>query len=285
MNPLCAKGGLLLLGAGVCPTGIADSVTPEEPEAYEPFTIEIDVADLNAYYSPHVNVEGNEILLLHMETYEAVIMHPPDVPIVIEVRGLPPGIYTVKTVELPDTELDGEIIKRDTGFSIVISEAPATQRAYAFYHEEISHYFVTASDQEADGIILPGQGWRIIDHGFNVWHADDPAPSAAVPVCRFYSDLVNSHFYTGDEEECTMLQEEDHGWEYEGIAFHALIPTGGACPAGTDPVWRLFNGRVAELDSNHRFVASSETYRTMMADGWIGEGVAFCSPPASEVEG
>ncbi|HHX83507.1 MAG TPA: hypothetical protein GX696_11080, partial [Pseudomonadaceae bacterium] len=61
------------------------------------------------------------------------------------------------------------------------------------------------------------------------------------------------------------MQEEDHGWEYEGIAFQALIPNGGACPAGTDPVWRLFNDRVAEKDSNHRFVASSETYRAMMA--------------------
>ena len=103
-----------------------------------------------------------------------------------------------------------------------------------------------------------------------------------MPVCRFYSSLVNSHFYTGDEEECAILQVEDHGWEYEGIAFQALLPANGACPAGTDPVWRLFNNRVAEMDSNHRFVASSETYRAMMADGWVGEGVAFCSPPATE---
>ena len=126
-------------------------------------------------------------------------------------------------------------------------------------------------------------GWEIVDFGFNVWHAEEPAPSTAVPVCRFYPSVVNSHFYTGDEEECSKLQAEDHGWEYEGIAFQALIPTDGACPAGTDPVWRLFNNRVAELDSNHRFVASQNTYLMMTAGGWIGEGVAFCSPPTAEL--
>lgn len=102
-----------------------------------------------------------------------------------------------------------------------------------------------------------------------------------MPVCRFYSQQVNSHFYTGLEEECAMLREEDHGWEYEGIAFQALIPTDDACPAGTSPVWRLYNDRFAYRDSNHRFVASGETYRTMIAAGWEGEGVAFCSPPPS----
>jgi hypothetical protein len=66
---------------------------------------------------------------------------------------------------------------------------------------------------------------------------------------------------------------------YEGIAFRALVPSQGACPSGTDPVWRLFNNRVIEMDSNHRFVASAETYRTMIADGWVGEGVTSCSPP------
>ena len=44
------------------------------------------------------------------------------------------------------------------------------------------------------------------------------------------------------------------------------------------PVWRLYNDRFAQADSNHRFVASPDTYRHMIANGWIGEGVAFCSP-------
>ncbi|HHX83233.1 MAG TPA: hypothetical protein GX696_09675 [Pseudomonadaceae bacterium] len=57
-----------------------------------------------------------------------------------------------------------------------------------------------------------------------------------------------------------------------------IVPTAGTCPAGTLPVWRLYNDRYAELDSNHRFVVDTELYRTMINSGWIGEGVAFCSP-------
>ena len=140
---------------------------------------------------------------------------------------------------------------------------------------------MTAGDEEAEALLLSPDQWQISDFGFNVWHADDLAPTTAVPVCRFYSEQVNSHFYTGDEAECTLLKEEDQDWEYEGIAFQALVPLNGACPIGTDLVWRLYNDRAALQDSNHRFIASSETYHAMIAKGWLGEGVAFCSPPAS----
>ena len=66
------------------------------------------------------------------------------------------------------------------------------------------------------------------------------------------------------------------------------MPKKGVCPPGTNPVWRMFNNRHHEQDSNHRFLTSSETYRSMtrareydtwISDRWAGEGVAFCSPP------
>ncbi|MBI2782835.1 MAG: hypothetical protein EPO03_12410 [Porticoccaceae bacterium] len=75
-----------------------------------------------------------------------------------------------------------------------------------------------------------------------------------------------------------MLKQPGSGWTYEGIAFRALVPTNGACYPGTRPVWRLYNGRFAQNDSNHRFVTSVDVYRHMMANGWIGEGVVFCEP-------
>jgi len=45
-------------------------------------------------------------------------------------------------------------------------------------------------------------------------------------------------------------------------------------------VWRLYNDHFAQADSNHRFVTNVDICRHMIASGWIGEGVAFCSPPA-----
>jgi serine protease len=164
-----------------------------------------------------------------------------------------------------------------------VAETSPPQIARTLFHPEINHYFVTAGEREF--ALVLDDWWYTSDRGFYVWTRDSDAPAAAVPVCRFYSFLVNSHFYTAGEAECELLKQNGSGWIYEGIAFQALVPTGGACPAGTDPVWRLYNNRFEQLDSNHRFVASSETYRTMMAAGWIGEGIAFCSPPVSEAEG
>lgn len=273
----------VLSASAIISSGLhADSVIPDEPAAYEPFSMEVTLpiprSGDGVQYVLDVDHTNGEILVGYLN-HGPFFMGPPYLIRAIEFQGLPPGTYSVNVAFMPDLA-DDNLNLRDTLLSFDIAQPPATQRVYALFHESIEHYFVTASDDEAEGLLMQG-GWETVDFGFNAWHADDPAPSTAVPVCRFYSYQANSHFYTGDEEECTMLQEEDHGWEYEGIAFQALIPIGGACPAGTDPVWRLYNNRFAELDSNHRFVASSETYRTMMAAGWTGEGVAFCSPPAS----
>lgn len=98
-------------------------------------------------------------------------------------------------------------------------------------------------------------------------------------MCRFYSALVNSHPCTADSAECEHLMQPASGWIYEGVVFRALMPKNDSCPTGSQPVWRLYNDRAAQQDSNHRFVVSGETYRSMMSNGWIGEGVGFCSPP------
>ena len=283
MRMLFKNANIALIGSlFIVSAAYADSVTPEEPDAYEDFVIEIEFSGAPGKLTPHyLDVRDNTIMIGYRSTPAGFI--PPEFsPLTVTIPGLPPGTYTAKTFHMSDSVDDSldDILIDYTELEFTVAEAVETQHVYAFFHPSIEHYFVTASDDEADEVM--DQTWEMVDFGFNVWGADDLAPPSAVPVCRFYSSQVNSHFYTGDEEECTKLQEEDHGWEYEGIAFQALIPNGGACPAGTDPVWRLFNDRVAEKDSNHRFVASSETYRAMMAHGWLGEGVAFCSPPAVE---
>jgi serine protease len=116
------------------------------------------------------------------------------------------------------------------------------------------------------------------------------APPAAKPVCRFYSRGVNSHFYTGDASECQALQSLEQrqradatakgqgfqGWQYEGVVFYALVPTNGQCPGGTTPVYRMYNNRAMQNDTNHRFTADGVMHAAM--EGWVDEGVAFCSP-------
>ena len=63
-------------------------------------------------------------------------------------------------------------------------------------------------------------------------------------------------------------------WIDEGIAFKALTPSNGACPTGTDAVYRLFSAALG----NHVYTRSTATVTAFGQTGWANEGVVFCSP-------
>jgi len=252
------------------------TVTPAVPEAFQPFTLTgIECVPRRSMgtdeHGVGISTEDRRIYAPMWPADEC----SPAVSRVINIPGLPEGAYQIFNV--PETDFIPPVI--EVG-AVTVAPAPPTQVASAFYHQGLKHYFITASAAETDSLLNGGGGggWSLVDGGFYVWPAAGPAPAVAKPACRFYSTLVNSHFYTAGTGECEMLKQPGSGWTYEGIAFRALVPTKGSCYPGTTPVWRLYNDRFAQADSNHRFVASADTYRHMMANGWIGEGVAFCSP-------
>jgi hypothetical protein len=67
--------------------------------------------------------------------------------------------------------------------------------------------------------------------------------------------------------------------------FYIALPvtagaTAGTCPAGTIPVYRVFDNRV---DANHRYTVDRATRDMMVARGYIAEGygndaVIMCAP-------
>ena len=268
-----------LLGLSIPSHAQGVTITPAAPEAYQPFTIEYSIScplpsnnDVDVYVRPDAVV----IETRHLDPGFVC----PVVDQTAVVGGLSGGTYPLK-FRGRDWNSSGELGPEGPAVvNIAIAPAPPTQPVFAFYNGNIDHYFITAGTAEKDSLLNGGGGggWAIVDEGFNAWPAAGPAPDAAEPVCRFYSAVVNSHFYTAGPSECEMLKQPSSGWTYEGIAFRALVPTKGSCYPGTVPVWRLYNDRAAQSDSNHRFVASVDTYRHMIANGWIGEGVAFCSP-------
>jgi len=71
-------------------------------------------------------------------------------------------------------------------------------------------------------------------------------------------------------------------WQYEGDVFYTPLPDAtGACPTGTDPVYRLYNNGQGG-SPNHRFTTSQSTRAQLLASGYIvegaGAGVGMCSP-------
>ncbi|MBK7474336.1 MAG: hypothetical protein IPI73_30355 [Betaproteobacteria bacterium] len=70
----------------------------------------------------------------------------------------------------------------------------------------------------------------------------------------------------------------DPGWTYEGTAFHLFAPVNGQCANDQQPVYRVYNNRFAQNDSNHRYITDAGVYAQMQAQGWLPEGVVLCGP-------
>ena len=162
----------------------------------------------------------------------------------------------------------------------------------------IGHYFITASASEAAGIDagLAGPGWQRTGRTFRAWADVNKAPSDAASVCRFYARAPNSHFYTGNPEECQSLRnlnpgnDPNLGWAYEGIAFYGALPVKVGCPAGFNPVYRSYNNRyspnAAQNDGNHRLTPSlNDHLRAVKFFGYADEEIALCSPQNSTSAG
>ena len=162
------------------------------------------------------------------------------------------------------------------------STTPLAQNVVEFYNTALRHYFITASANEATAIDhgSAGAGWQRTGIGFLAWTPAGAVPDAARPVCRFYGTPgrgPNSHFYTANNSECAAVKN-DPGWTYEGIAFYVLSPNGEQCPGNLQPVYRAYNNRFAQNDSNHRYAVDVSALQPLVSQGWTIEGVVFCVP-------
>jgi YVTN family beta-propeller protein len=160
-----------------------------------------------------------------------------------------------------------------------------TEIATEFYHAGFDHYFHTASPTETqllrDGLF--DDNWHRTFEFWRVW----TAPGAGrLPVCRLFS--VNfapksSHFYTLIASECAQ-RAAGGDWQLESTAAYYLAPIDamGNCPAGTAPLYRVYNNSMSGAP-NHRLTASRSLRNEMVAQGWIAEGggvdvIFACTP-------
>jgi hypothetical protein len=125
-------------------------------------------------------------------------------------------------------------------------------------------------------------GWARTGRSFKAYPSG--AANSAI-VCRFFSTSFNpksSHFYTPLPAECAAVRQNPN-WQFEGEVFNIPVPDlAGVCPAGTIPVYRLYNNGQGAAP-NHRYTTDLAVRAQMMAAGWIPEGygdigVIMCSP-------
>lgn len=170
---------------------------------------------------------------------------------------------------------------------------PISEQAVAveFHHAGLDHYFITAATAEiADLDTGVHPGWVRTGYRFAVIKPGSTYGGSS-PVCRFYNPGVSTHFYSAKPAECADVKVKfPLQWTFESDeVFRAFLvdPASGACPADTEPVYRLFNNRA---DPNHRYTTQIATFLYMKGLGYIPEGdgspslpVAFCTPTGGDV--
>lgn len=186
-------------------------------------------------------------------------------------------------------DISSLIVDPDSGATR--TTAPADRRtAVEFRRASVDHYFVSSDPAEIAALDAGVfAGWARTGLSFGVQPPGERSGEARSPVCRFYGRPeagIDSHFYSASPAECqAVIDRYGADWQLESPeVFVVALPDAatGACPAGTVPVYRVFNAR---RDANHRYVTSATIRGQMVAAGWIAEGygpaaVAMCSPAA-----
>jgi serine protease len=161
----------------------------------------------------------------------------------------------------------------------------AAVQVIEYYWAARDHYFITANPAEIAALdaSAPG-GWARTGQSFSAYAQATGITSRA---CRFYIPAAygDSHYFSASPEECAAVQVKFPMFAYESSnAFYIALPdlNTGACPAGTVPVYRLWNNRA---DTNHRYTTSLTIRSQMLAKGYIAEGyganrVSMCAAQA-----
>ena len=204
---------------------------------------------------------------------------------VTQLTTLPSGTWYMALIvtEYTGSYLNDGYVSVDWGnFStpwVIGAPPPASVTVYEFHNTLTNHYFRTSISGEVDFVAAgsAGPGWVRTWDDFKAYAPN--SGSAGNDVCRFYSYVSNSHFYTASDVECNYLRYIGSEWNYEGLVYRIQLPSNGSCAAGLRPVYRLYNGRFMFNDSNHRFTTSFSEVERLRSwpNNWQYEGVAFCA--------
>ncbi len=200
------------------------------------------------------------------------------------------GSQLIFLVSADGSTLNGSTGPSDTFSLTRVGAAAVTKVTVVEYrHAAFDHYFITPVAAEIallDAHAPPFQDWSRTGFSFNVY-PNAGAPAGSVAICRFFNDHFfpkSSHFYAahGFGCEATIAQFPDWGLEDDKL-FNTMLPDAisGACPAGTIPVYRMYNQGMGNAP-NHRFVTSLAERQKMIGQGFAAEGagigVGMCVP-------
>jgi hypothetical protein len=192
------------------------------------------------------------------------------------------------------TDAAGQVFISDRG-NIRIRKVSSPLKLLTEYRLASADYFFYTSRDNEKFALDSVAGWSRTGVEFRVNLANDTDTKGLTRY--FFDKLVQNktrgiHFYTLADNEIAALNAanpgntQTPGLPYsEGIEAYAysLVTTStNGCPAvNQTPIYRAFrNATIAPDNVTHRFTADPAVYNALVAAGWSGEGVQWCSANA-----
>ncbi|MCC7116834.1 MAG: hypothetical protein IT520_20855 [Burkholderiales bacterium] len=199
------------------------------------------------------------------------------------------ALTALRGTDFEAVDVSSLLVDPDSARAVAPGTGGGSRDAIEYRRADVDHYFVTADAAEIAALDAGAfAGWARTGERFAVEAPGTRAGERRSPVCRYYGSAqagIDSHFYSASPDECRAVLERHAGaWTLESPEVFVVAlpdPADGACPVGTAPLWRVFNGR---RDVNHRYTTSAAVRASMLAAGWTAEGygpdaVAMCVPP------
>ncbi len=117
----------------------------------------------------------------------------------------------------------------------------------------------------------------------SAYGVSDPPAAAPEPVYRFFSSVLQVHFFTADinERNSIIATYPVSMYQYEGVGFYAY----GSQVSGTVPVYRFYQ---VPWPHSHFYTAVKSEYQSLVSNTgyyWHYEGISFyVYPPATLAE-
>ena len=248
---------------------------------------------------PSGNTASRSVLLA-TANFTALGLPAPDFTIparFVPTEGGTINYANVDTINIPSLPSDGvTAVDRNSNMvpaaprnfanaTVAMTATPVT--AVEFYNAGLDHYFISSLAGDIDALDT-GRigGWVRTGLSFTVFPTQAASGGTAQAVCRIIIPPPHgdSHFFGRSAQECSdTLAKFPFMTEETPSAFFIALPTAAVCPAGTVPVYRVFDNRV---DANHRYTTSRTVRDQMASMGWLIEGdgpdfVVMCATTAA----
>jgi Repeat of unknown function (DUF5648) len=158
-----------------------------------------------------------------------------------------------------------------------------TVRVIEYYHPVFNHYFITAIPAEIANLDTGAlsNDWNRTGEAFDVFVS---GLAGTTPTCRNFSATFaprSSHYYGTTPSQCAAVSLLP-AWTFEGEVFNTILTSAtGTCPAGTRPLYRLYNNGMSGAP-NHRYTTETSVRVEMVLANWTPEGqgigVVACVP-------